>query len=495
MCHITRQNHKTTQPYPNLSFLTVSITVLYTMTNKKFKKTLFIFHRDLRLEDNTGLNDALKHSEWVIPCFIFTPDQIEHNSYRGIHCLQFMIESLEELHRELENHGSKLYLFYGNTSSIVEQCIRQLHVDRIVSNKDYTPYARRRDKSIEEICTKSNIAFSLFDDALLHPPEVTVKPNSRPPKMEAYTVFTPFYNNAAKLPVEKPEELPAGKFYNQPISFSFSAVLYDKILPERSKNLAAKGGLKAGRDHLNKILKLEKYATDRDFPALDMTSGLSPYLKFTIISPREIYYRISRLFGTHHELIRALYWRDFFTCIAYFFPHVFQGAFHPKYDRLEWSDDKLGFQKWCNGETGFPLVDAGMRELNATGLMHNRVRMVVASFLTKDLHIHWKLGEKYFAQKLIDYDPAVNNGNWQWAASTGCDAQPYFRIFNPWLQQMKFDPDCMYIKKWVPELQSFSPKVIHNLFKTAPNHRSYPDPIIAHDVESKVALARYKNVR
>jgi deoxyribodipyrimidine photo-lyase len=198
--------------------------------------------------------------------------------------------------------------------------------------------------------------------------------------------------------------------------------------------------------------------------------------------------------GEHSELIRSLYWRDFFTSIALYFPHVFEGAFHSKFDKLKWSDDKSLFRLWCEGKTGFPLVDAGMREMNATGFMHNRVRMVVGSFLTKDLHINWRWGEKYFAQTLIDYDPAVNNGNWQWVASTGCDAQPYFRIFNPWSQQRKFDPDCRYIKKWVPELSTLPPEVIHKWYEkdSWTKHPNYSPPVVDHDKEAKIALELYR---
>ena len=197
----------------------------------------------------------------------------------------------------------------------------------------------------------------------------------------------------------------------------------------------------------------------------------------------------------HIPLIKQLYWRDFFTQVAYHSPFVFGQPFHEKYSKLPWSNSEKAFTAWCTGTTGFPIVDAGMRELNATGFMHNRVRMIVASFLTKDLHIDWRKGERYFAQQLVDYDPAVNNGNWQWCASTGCDAQPYFRIFNPWLQQKKFDPQCIYIKKWVPELQKILPLTIHTWYKEdSPPIKNYPRPMVDHGVESKKAKELYKNI-
>jgi deoxyribodipyrimidine photo-lyase len=245
---------------------------------------------------------------------------------------------------------------------------------------------------------------------------------------------------------------------------------------------------------LKKLSSFSQYQKLRDFPAEEFSTSLSPYMKFTVCSPREVYYAICDRLSSRHELIRALYWRDFFTCIAFFFPHVFKSSFNPKFDKLKWSNNKKAFERWCEGTTGFPIVDAGMRELNTTGYMHNRVRMITASFLIKDLHIDWRWGEKYFAQNLIDYDPAVNNGNWQWVASTGCDAQPYFRIFNPWSQQKKFDADCLYIKRWVPELEKVPIKNIHGWYdeKLRTGSTNYPEPMIDHSEEAPIALNAYR---
>ncbi len=226
---------------------------------------------------------------------------------------------------------------------------------------------------------------------------------------------------------------------------------------------------------------------------MDATSRLSAHLKFGTCSVREVYYAIVQQLSPEHPLLRQLYWRDFFTHIAFHYPHVFGKAFHPQYDNLVWDNNRGHFQRWAEGTTGFPIVDAGMRELNATGFMHNRVRMIVASFLTKDLHISWRWGERYFAQHLVDYDPAVNNGNWQWAASTGCDAQPYFRIFNPWLQQQKFDPDCQYIYRWIPELNGIPATIIHKWYSKHVD-APYPAPMLDHARESQIAKERYKNL-
>lgn len=244
---------------------------------------------------------------------------------------------------------------------------------------------------------------------------------------------------------------------------------------------------------MDQLSACKNYAETRDFPALQSTSQLSAHLKFGTVSVREVFYAVVQALGEEHPLLRQLYLRHFFTHIAYYFPKVFGHAFIDKFDKVAWDNNLEIFQAWAAGKTGFPIVDAAMRDLNATGNMHNRLRMVVASFLVKDLHISWRWGERYFAQHLLDYDPCLNNGNWQWAASTGCDAQPYFRIFNPWLQQQKFDPDCVYIYQWLPELRGVPAKVLHNWHKT---HYGdfYPAPIIDHSQAAEITKARFKSM-
>lgn len=455
--------------------------------NIRYAKSLFIFRRDLRLEDNTGLNFALKSSEHVIPAFIFTPAQIDENSYRGDPCLQFMLESLEELETSLRHKHGKLYLFLGNPEEIVSECIRRNKIDAVIVNKDYTPYSLDRDRKIEEACQQRGVAFHSLDDVLLHPPEKTCKDNGKP-----YTVFTPFFKNASQIVVSSPSNIQEGKYFREELSLSVDPSIFVKILPHRRAQLS--GGRSNALDILRRISQFDDYSSTRDFPAIDATTHLSPHMKFTTVSPREVYAAIVRSLGKRSDLIRSLYWRDFFTSIGYFFPRVFSGSFHEKFDQIVWKNNEADFRRWCEGRTGFPIVDAGMRQLHASGLMHNRVRMIVASFLVKDLHIDWRWGEKFFARSLIDYDPAVNNGNWQWAASTGCDAQPYFRIFNPWLQQKKFDPDCVYIKHWIPELENFSSEAIHSAYlkKISSKGLTYPSPMLDHSIESKQALDLYK---
>lgn len=456
---------------------------------KRYKKALFIFRRDLRIEDNIGLIFALRNAEIVIPCFIFTPEQIENNAYRSDHCLQFMLESLEDLQRSLHSTGGRLYLFFGEPDIVVSQLIHFLQIDLVAVNRDYTPYSIQRDEKISTICQESATSFKSFDDALLHPPEDTLKADGKP-----YTIFTPFYRNASKLPVSLPLENSYRNYFSGSIAGARREDIFREIFPHRL--LKPMGGRSAALNILEQIEHFSQYDQIRDFPAKDSTTHLSAHLKFTTCSVREIYWAICNRFGPASELIRSLYWRDFFSSIAYYFPRVFTGAFHTKFDALAWCEDPQRFMAWCEGKTGFPLVDAGMRQLNDTGFMHNRVRMVVASFLIKDLHIDWRWGERYFAQKLVDYDPVVNNGNWQWAASTGCDAQPYFRIFNPWAQAMKFDADCLYIKRWLPEVAEIPPKVLHE-WHLEKHQRAYPTyyaPIVEHNSQAKIALENYKAI-
>jgi deoxyribodipyrimidine photo-lyase len=264
------------------------------------------------------------------------------------------------------------------------------------------------------------------------------------------------------------------------------------ILNFNNPNIYAKGGRNEGLKILNQIQTHKNYERERDFPAIKGTTNLSAHIKFGTVSIREVYHAIKQI--DNFALLRQLYWRDFYIHIGFHFPHVFKGSFRPKYDRLDWKYDKSLFTIWCEGNTGFPIVDAGMRQLNSTGWMHNRVRMIVASFLTKDLLINWQWGERYFKEKLVDYDISVNNGNWQWAASTGCDPAPYFRIFNPWLQQKKFDPYCDYIKSFIPELRDYNPRIIHNLFKTHPQKLNYPKPIVNHSVMREKAKLMFQTV-
>ncbi len=447
----------------------------------RYTTSAFIFRRDLRVHDNTALHEALRLSAQVIPCFIFDPRQIEPHPYRSKPGLPFMVQSITDLQQQLQAVGGHLALYRALPEQVIKQLAEREHIQAVFINRDYTPFSRQRDDELAALCLKLGIAWHVLPDVLLNEPESAVKSDKTP-----YKVFTAFYNNARRFPVALPQALLKRNFLATRSEFTLDQLGFPPLA------LASRGGRHQALAILDRLGDYADYQNTRDFPALNATSRLSAHLKFGTCSVREVFYALTEQLGSEHPLIRQLYWRDFFTHVAYHFPQVFGQAFLEKFAKLRWDNNPDYFQAWCDGKTGFPIVDAGMRELNATGFMHNRVRMITASFLVKDLHIDWRWGERYFAGQLVDYDPCVNNGNWQWAASTGCDAQPYFRIFNPWLQQVKFDRDCRYIYRWLPELQAFPPKIIH---QWASGHRAcaYPAPIIDHGRESQLAKARFKD--
>lgn len=450
---------------------------------KPYQRALFIFRRDLRVDDNTGLLAALEQAEEVIPIFIFDPRQCLHNTYINSHFIQFMLESLDDLKSDLRRRGGELILLYGEYENVVTDLLKVNAIDAVFFNRDYTPYSQTRDQKIESICMEHSIGSHAYHDALLIPPGEGLKSDGQP-----YLVFTPFYRNALRLPISLPRPCTFKNFYHS------KPIISDHYLKPYSFDRdphyqpACQGGRQAALECLEQLCAKPHYSDERDFPAKASTSLLSPHLKLTTVSPREILATVQSQLKNPEGFIRELYWRDFFTHIAYHFPHVFGHAFHQRLDEKPWENNEDFFDAWKSGTTGFPIVDAGMRQLNQTGHMHNRVRMITASFLIKDLHIDWRWGEKYFAQTLVDYDPAVNNGNWQWVAGTGTDAQPYYRIFNPWIQQKKFDPDAEYIKTWVPELAGLSPKEIHDWQNSPPSlFTSYPKPIVDHAIEASKA--------
>lgn len=450
------------------------------------KLSIYIFRRDIRLEDNTALIKALEESKEVIPIFILNDNQItEKNEYKSDNSLQFMFQSLRELDEKLKEKGSKLYLFRGNQIEILKELISKYKIKKIYQNRDYTPFARGRDKKLADL----EVPLVLCDDYMLNKPESVFNKSGEP-----FKVFTPYYKASQLREVAKVKKNTHKNYFNREIKEAISLQIFDEILPEKNKDIFREGGRKEALEILSKITKFENYREERNFPSENGTTGLSAHLKFGTISVREMYWTLRKKFDENHELIRQLYWRDFWQQIIWHFPYVIGGSFNKQYDKLQWAKNKKNLQKWKEGKTGFPIVDAGMRQLNKTGYMHNRVRMIVASFLTKDLHIDWREGEKYFAQKLVDYDPALNNGNWQWAASTGTDAQPYFRIFNPWLQQKKFDGNCEYIKKWVLELSKLTAKQINDIGEYGSPIENYPDPIVEHLEVSAQAKEMFKSV-
>lgn len=450
-----------------------------------FRRSLFIFRRDLHIDDNTGLGAAMESSEDVMACFIFDP-RLADRERLGFnpHAFQFLLESLDDLSEQLRSRGGRLYLFFGMPEDVISRLTGKLDVDAVFVNYDYTPFSRRRDEAIKNACIRSNIDFMQYHDCLLHEPGSVLTKQGKP-----YLVFSQFFRAGSGRGVSLPMTLLRTNFYTGETGIDeFRSS--EALLPSRNVRLFSRGGRGNALRILGDLSGFERYDTERDYPFIPGTTALSAHNKLGTISIREFYHSVRDELGEHHPLLRQLYWRDFFTHLAYHFPDVFIQSFKEKFRNIHWDYDNSHFHAWCSGNTGFPIVDAGMRQLNETGFMHNRVRMITASFLVKDLHMDWHLGERYFAGRLVDYDPCVNNGNWQWSASTGADSQPYFRVFNPWLQQRKYDPGCEYIRQWVPELKEMGAAEIHALEMNKPPASSgYPPAIVDHRTERDRTLA------
>ena len=445
-----------------------------------YQNSIFIFRRDFRIFDNTGLIAACKLSEKVFPCFIFSPLMLGNQSHKNAkNRLAFVIDSISDLEDDFDKVKGKLHLFFDEPLKIIPLLKHRFGIDAVFVNMDYSPSSKNRDKQLMHICKENDIDFQSFHDSMLQNVDEIKTSDGKP-----YTIFTPFFRKAKDIPVRKPQRLSNSNFITKTVDNEISLKDIRKKLLSDFKQEKILGGRNNAKKILANLKKFKNYENERNLPYLDATTKLSAHNRFGTCSIREVYHEIVKQLGIDHTLITEIYWRDFFTSVMHYFPYSYKSSFKKKYSKFPWSENLKFFEKWCNGFTGFPIVDSGMRELNSTGYMHNRVRMIVASFLTKDLHINWKMGERYFAQKLIDYDPSVNVGNWQWAASTGCDSQPWFRIFNPWLQQKKFDPECEYIKKWIPELSNISPKQIHNWYKMEKSSINYPLPIVEHGEES-----------
>lgn len=463
------------------------------MTAAAHRRAAFLFRRDLRLDDNTALAAACDTAAEVVPCFVFDPRQARGaHPYFGEPAFQLLIESLEDLEDQLAAAGGRLVRFEGEPHRVVARLIEEAGVDAVYVNRDYTPFSRLRDAAIERVCVEHRVPFETRDDLLLAPPGAVVTGAGTP-----YRTFTPFWRQARTRPVPRPGRFGGGdRLFRGRIGFAAPRTIYRRLLPRRRDGLWVAGGRRRGRELLDGIGRLDRYQETRDLPAdQDGTSSLSAHHKLGTVSIRESWHAIAAALGEGSELLRQLWWRDFFTQLAWSWPHVFGEPFDRSLAAVEWDDDPDRLAAWCEGRTGFPLVDAGMRQLAATGWMHNRVRMAVGSFLTKDLHLDWRLGERWFATRLVDYDPAVNNGNWQWVASTGADAQPYFRIFNPWRQQRRFDPEARYVRRWVPELEGLDAEAIHALDKSRPAGLGYPEPMVDHRRESLRARRRFEAAR
>ena len=424
--------------------------------------TLFWFRRDLRLFDNAGLFKALKHETNVLPVFIFDEDilkKLPENDLR----VQFIFETIETLKKELQKKKCDLLVEIGKPLEVWKKLIEQYQVKAIYTNHDYEPYAIARDEKVEKLCAQNKIEFKTFKDQVIFEDKEVVTDQENP-----YTVYTPYKKKWLKA---------LSPFYLKSYPVELYEHNYAKVKQTAMPSLNQLGFKEQKFIFPSTEVSaavLKNYAKTRDIPSLENgTSRLGMHLRFGTVSIREM----AREGQKHSEVwLSELVWRDFFQQILFHFPHVEKASFRPQYDKVAWRSEKSEFTRWKNGETGYPMVDAGMRELNETGHMHNRVRMVTASFLTKHLLHYWLEGERYFAEKLLDYDLAANNGNWQWAAGTGCDAAPYFRIFNPESQLERFDPKFEYVKKWVPE------------FGTA----KYAKPMVEHKFARERALSEFK---
>ena len=413
---------------------------------------IFWFRRDLRVNDNAGLYHALKEGQPVMPVFIFDTnilDDLEDNNDARVN---FIHNSLVELNEKLITMGSGLQVFHGTPEHVFDKIISEFNVEKVFTNTDYELYATERDNNIKLLLRKRGISFYSYKDQVIFEKNEIVKEDGSP-----YVVFTPYSRKwKSVLNDFYLREYPSEKYFRNFYQFFPAEIPSLESIGFKKSNLQI-----PTKDVPDSIIK--NYKNERDFPGEDGTSRLGIHLRFGTISIRELVRYVKNISEVY---LNELIWREFYQMVLFHFPHVSRGeAFKKEYDRIEWRNDEREFLLWCQGKTGYPMVDAGMRQLNETGFMHNRVRMVTASFLTKHLLIDWRWGEAYFARLLLDYDFASNNGGWQWSAGSGCDASPYFRIFNPTAQAKKFDPELKYIKKWVPELNSFS----------------YPAPIVEHD--------------
>ena len=423
---------------------------------------IFWFRRDLRLIDNAGLYEALKQSKPVVPVFIFDRNILDKLEDKADRRVEFIHAALEEMQVELKKLGSSLEVYYGTPVEVYKKLFNKYTIEKVFANHDYEPYALERELEITKVLKEKGTSLVTYKDQVILEKSEVLKDDGKP-----YTVFTPYSRKwKAVLTDYQLKPYPTKKYFSN----------FYKQTPQQIPSLNSMGFVAVDKPFPSKDLKEElinKYAEQRNFPGIEGTSRLGVHLRFGTISVRHLASESKSLSETY---LSELIWRDFYQMILWHFPKVGMGkAFRQEYDNINWRKDAGEFDLWCAGKTGYPIVDAGMRQLNATGFMHNRVRMVVASFLSKHLLLDWRLGEAYFAQKLLDYDLASNNGGWQWAAGSGCDAAPYFRIFNPRLQTEKFDKQLKYIREWVPELDSFD----------------YPKPIVDHDFARKRCLEVY----
>jgi len=426
------------------------------------KIAVFWFRRDLRLDDNVGLLEALKGEVPVLPIFIFDSeilDDLPKNDAR----INFIFDKLQEMRKELQEKGSSLAMYHGKPSDIFKDLFDQYDIQKIYTNRDYEPYAKQRDEKIEKLAKSNNIEFLTYKDQVIFEKDEVVKSNGDP-----YVVYTPYM----KLWKEEFKKIELNVHYT---SQYLDNLIQNSRLPNLSlADIGFESSSQKVPDYEVTPSLIQDYEAKRNYPAKDATSHLGPHLRFGTVGIRKI---MKKAISEKNEIFwQELIWREFFMQILYHFPDTSTEAFKKKYDRIEWRNNKEEFEKWKTGTTGYPMVDAGMRQLNESGFMHNRVRMLVGSFLCKHLLIDWRWGEAYFAEKLLDYEMSSNVGNWQWIAGSGVDAAPYFRIFNPTTQIKDYDKELKYIKKWIPEYDT----------------EEYPEKMVDHKEARERALSVYK---
>ncbi|MDJ1483912.1 deoxyribodipyrimidine photo-lyase [Cytophagaceae bacterium YF14B1] len=426
------------------------------------KIAIFWFRRDLRLEDNAGFSAALQSTYPVLPLFIFDQTILSQLEDQDDPRVTFIYEAIQKMRTELEAAGGTLLAYYGKPTDIWKKLVNDYEVAEVYTNHDYETYAIQRDDEIQNILKIHNIPLRTYKDQVIFEKREVLNGKNEP-----YTVFTPYSKKWKSQLTDK--DLAA---YNCNQYFTNLYTVKVEALPSLTDMGFVLSPLYIPASEVEEHTVVS-YAKNRDYPALDATTHLGIHLRFGTVSIRQL---VSKARQWNEVWLNELIWREFFMMILANFPQVEKHAFKPAYDRIQWRNNPEEFQKWCDGQTGYPIVDAGMRQLNETGFMHNRVRMITASFLIKHLLIDWRWGEAYFARKLLDYELASNNGNWQWAAGSGCDAAPYFRVFNPALQTQKFDKSQAYIKKWVPEVGT----------------KDYPDPIVEHESARERVLKAYK---
>jgi len=423
---------------------------------------IFWFRRDLRFDDNVGLYNALEGDYPVLPIFIFDKHILDDLEDKDDARISFIHGEISKLNDELKSKGSSLLTFYDTPKQVFEKLFNKYDVKNLYLNRDYEPYATDRDNKIEKLCDKQSVGFKTYKDHVILEPNAVLKDDGDP-----YVVFTPFSRKwLDTLKKSDLEPVPSALYFD-----NFYQQKFEKIITLEEMGFTQSDVDIPGKDIKDSTLK--HYNEQRDYPAEQGTSRMGIHFRFGTVSIRKVAEEAKKKSKTY---LNELIWREFYQMILWHFPRVVGENFRTKYNAIPWRNNEEDFEAWCKGKTGYPIVDAGMRQLNQTGYMHNRVRMIVASFLTKHLLIDWRWGEAYFARKLLDFELASNNGGWQWAAGTGTDAQPYFRVFNPESQTKKFDPDLNYIKKWVPEFQELD----------------YPDPIVEHKFARQRALDTYK---